>query len=159
MTLLDPERPTIRLCVAGVEAEAAGDGEAAAALYTEAWDAALSDVDRAVAAHYLARVQPTEEGRRQLNRAALGHALAAGSAARDLLPSLYLNLGWSQELAGDVGEARRAYGAGEDALAVLTDRRMADSLRPALVRARERMAVMEAAWTDWGTCHWDRYYG
>jgi hypothetical protein len=138
VTPLDPDNPVVRLCVAGIAAEGAGRGEEAAALYRTAWQLASDNLERSAAAHYLARADGTAVGRLRWNRAALEHALAAGDSAATFLPSLYLNLGHSLEEDGDLAAAQAAYRAAE--LALTRDPGLAESLRPALVRAAERVA-------------------
>ncbi len=138
MNALDPENAIVKLCVAGVQAEQAGDGERAAGLYRQAWEAQGCPLEASVAAHYLARVQPDEVARQQWNRAALEHALAAGGSAASFLPSLYLNVGHSHEVAGEILEAAAWYERAAAALETL-DEGLAASLRGAVRRARQRV--------------------
>lgn len=82
-------------------------------LFEQAWAARRDDYDAAVAAHFLARHQPTTAETLHWNTLAVQHAeeVADGRAA-ELLASLYLNLGDSQANVGDVvaaaASARRA---------------------------------------------------
>ena len=123
-----------------------GDGERAAELYREAWDARGNDLEASIAAHYLARVQTAATEELRLNRAALQYALAAGEAALPFLPSLHLNLGHSHESQGDRGLAKRHYADAADALDAV-DQPLADSLRPTIERARRRVASRIASLT------------
>ena len=142
MTPLDRDNPVVRLCVAGIAAEGTGHGADAAALYRQAWQLASNDLERAAAAHYLARVAANAGERLRWNRAALDHALAAGDRAVAFLPSLYLNLGHSLEEHDDRAAARTAYQAADSALEG-GDAALADTLRPALRRAAERLRRAE----------------
>ncbi len=138
MTALDPENAVVKLCVAGAEAEQAGDGERAAELYGQAWEAQGSPLEASVAAHYLARVQPDDVARQRWNRLALEHAQAAGGSAASFLPSLYLNVGHSHEVAGEVAEAAASFARAAAALEnVAPD--LAASLRAPIDRARQRV--------------------
>lgn len=138
MNGIDPENGVVRLCVAGVQAEQAGDGERAAELYRQAWDARGTDLEASMAAHYLARVQADDRARLAWNRTALDHAEVAGEATATFLPSLLLNLGHSLEMVGELADASAAYDRAERALANLEP--FAESLRAPLDRARRRVA-------------------
>jgi hypothetical protein len=135
---LDPENPVVRLCVAGVAAEQAGDGEAAAARYAEAWQASSGPAEASVAAHYLARVQLDPRARLAWNGRALELAVAAGNLA-PFLPSLELNLGSAHEELGNRVEAARHYQAAAAALDALPNRPAAESLRGPILRALRRV--------------------
>jgi hypothetical protein len=79
-------------------------------LFEQAWAARRDDFDAAVAAHFLARHQPTLAETLHWNTVAVRHAeqVADGRAA-ELLASLYLNLGDAQRNVGDlVGAAASA---------------------------------------------------
>jgi tetratricopeptide (TPR) repeat protein len=109
---LDPDNPVVKLCVAGMEAEGAGQLDQAHDLFQRAWEARQDDLDACIAAHFLARHRPPEE-MLFWNRMAIDHADAAaalqGEIIRGFYPSLYLNIGWSHEQVGDAAAARRCY--------------------------------------------------
>jgi tetratricopeptide (TPR) repeat protein len=107
---LDPDNPVVKLCVAGMQAEAEGRFQQARDLFEQAWAASQDDFEACVAAHYLARHQESPAEMLRWNRAALEHARSAGDdRVRGFYPSLYLNLGWSHESLGDREEAGRFY--------------------------------------------------
>jgi tetratricopeptide (TPR) repeat protein len=137
---LDLENPVVRLCVAGVHAEQAGDGEGAAEVYREAWDARSNDLEASIAAHYMARVQADERARLEWNRTALERAEAAGEGTASFLPSLLLNLGHSLEALGELADAAGAYDRAWTALEGL-EPAIAHSLRAPIERARKRVAA------------------
>ncbi|HEX6128588.1 MAG TPA: hypothetical protein VF071_06165, partial [Candidatus Limnocylindria bacterium] len=139
MSGIDPENGVVRLCVAGVQAEQAGDGERAAELYRQAWDARGNDVEASMAAHYLARVQADEGARLAWNRTALERAEAAGEGTASFLPSLLLNLGHSLEAMGELADASAAYDRAWIALESL-EPELAEPLRAPVDRARKRLA-------------------
>jgi rifampin ADP-ribosylating transferase len=142
MMEIDTANPVVQLCVAGVDAEQAGDGERAAALYRRAWEARTDALDAAMAAHYLARVQSGAAARLRWNQLALEQALAAGERAASFLPSLYLNLGHSREESGDFVRAASAYEQAQAALTTL-ESGLADSLRIPIERAQRRVTVAD----------------
>src|SRR3712207_4675760 len=106
---MDPDNPVVRLCAEGMQAEFARRPDDARALFQQAWEARRSDYDACVAAHFLARQQPTPEDALLWNRRALDHAAAVEDEAevRGFYPSLYLNLAHSHEMLGALEEARR----------------------------------------------------
>src|ERR1041385_2987212 len=99
--MINPENPIVKLCVAGMQAEAAGDLDGARRQFTEAWEQAGDDFERCIAAHYVARHQATAEERLRWNRQAHGFAEAVGDdRVVDFFPSLLLNLANSYEEMG-----------------------------------------------------------
>lgn len=107
---MDPDNPIVKLCVEGMKAEAAGRYDDARALFAQAWEAHADDWEACIAAHYLARHQPTPEDTLRWNQEALDRADAvADDRIHGFYPSLYLNLGHSHEQLGNLAEARRCY--------------------------------------------------
>ncbi len=107
---MDTSSQAVQRCIEGTQAEFAGRLEDARALYRQAWDAASSDFEACVAAHYIAHLQEAPEERLRWNQIALERANAAEqSAVQEFYPSLYLNMGQSYELLGNTAEAQRFY--------------------------------------------------
>lgn len=107
---MDENNPVVQLCVKGTQAEFEGKSEEARAFYTQAWQAAQSDFEACVAAHYMARLQPDNEEKLRWNQIALEKAArVSDGSVQDFYPSLYLNLGQSYELLGNLPEAKRYY--------------------------------------------------
>ena len=103
---IDPANPVVVLCAAGMALE--GTPEEAKRLFEQAWAARRDDFDAAVAAHFLARHQPTAADTLHWNALAVRHAEAVRDGrAAGLLASLYLNLG---EALANIGD-RAAAGA------------------------------------------------
>jgi hypothetical protein len=89
---MDPANPVVALCVAGMERE--GTPDEARALFARAWQARRDDYEAAVAAHFLARHQPTPADTLHWNEVALRHGEAVPDGRADeLMASLYLNVG------------------------------------------------------------------
>ncbi|MGW7346731.1 hypothetical protein [Streptomyces sp. NPDC054854] len=117
---MDPRNTVVRLCTEGMAAEAAGRGEAAHALFRRAWDAASDDYEACVAAHYMARHQPTPEDTLHWNRTCLELADRVGDErVRPFYPSLHGALGRALLERGERGEARAHFEAGAARLADL----------------------------------------
>jgi tetratricopeptide (TPR) repeat protein len=98
---MDPNNPIVKLCAAGIAAEAEGRAEDAKALFEQAWAESRDDFEACIAAHYLARHQPTLAADRADR--------VADERVRDFYASLYLNLGHSLEKLGRAAEACELY--------------------------------------------------
>jgi hypothetical protein len=97
----DQTNPVVRLCAEGMAVE--GTPAEARILFDQAWAARRDDFDAAVAAHFLARHQPTPADTLHWNTLAVRHAEAvADGRSAELLASLYLNLGDAQAKVGDL---------------------------------------------------------
>lgn len=102
--ITDTDNPVVQLCAAGMAVE--GDAPAARELFAQAWEKRRDDYDAAIAAHFVARHQPTPELTLHWNELAVQHAMAvADDRTAPFLASLYLNL----------GEAHRVLGQGDEA--------------------------------------------
>ena len=107
---MDPNNPVVKLCVAGIQAEAQGHLEEARQLFLQAWESRQDDFEACIAAHYVARHQDDPHETLRWNQLALAHAEAsAPTEVEGFFPSLYLNLGWSYEMLGQAAEACRYY--------------------------------------------------
>lgn len=126
---IDPENPVVKLCVAGMQAEAEQSFAAASALFQQAWATASNDLEACIAAHYLARHQDTFERIMYWNQQALQfadswqhqHQPDATNALATFYPSLYLNLGKSYEDMGDSATARHYYQMAQQQVTSLAD--------------------------------------
>ncbi|WNV86634.1 hypothetical protein [Umezawaea sp. Da 62-37] len=93
MVSVDPDNPVIKLCTEGMRAETEGRPDDARALFEQAWDAAGDDYEACVAAHYLARHQPTPELTLHWNRVCLTRAdLVGDGRVKGFRTSLHLNM-------------------------------------------------------------------
>ncbi|NBD08702.1 MULTISPECIES: tetratricopeptide repeat protein [Corallococcus] len=117
MRRMDPENPVVKLCGQGIQAELARRDDEARDCFQRAWDVASDDYEACIAAHYLARHQPTPEDTRHWNQVSLDRALAVDDArVRPFFASLHLNLGRCAEDQGDLPLARAHYQQALDAL-------------------------------------------
>lgn len=136
---MDPNNPVVKLCAAGMEAEGAGRMADAATLFAQAWEAAQDDYEAGIAAHYVARHQPGAAQTLHWNQVALDRAKQVRDGrAVTFLPSLYLNLGNSYEIVGDLAAARACYTAAQTRLAALSDDGYSNWVRAGVTRALAR---------------------
>ena len=137
---MDPNNPVVLLCVEGMQAEGAGRPDDARALFAQAWDAATDDWEACIAAHYLARHQPTPEDTLRWNQEALDRAKAVTDERVDgFHPSLYLNLAHSHEQLGNLAQARFLYDLAAAESAALPGDRYGGIVRQGVENGRRRM--------------------
>lgn len=139
--MIDPTNPVAKLCGEGMQAEAAGRWAEARSLFEQAWAARTNDYEAAIAAHYVARQQPTPEEALRWNEIALDAARAVKDGSADgFYASLYLNVGKSHEDLGALGEARRYYVLAAKAAEGLPDDPYGQVVRGGIARGLARTA-------------------
>ncbi len=107
--LFDPNNHIVKLCAEGIALEGGGNDEALE-LYMQAWNEAQTDVERFIAAHYVARVQNDVAGKLKWDETALSFALKIDDhEIKGSYPSLYLNIAKCYEDLGDMDKARECY--------------------------------------------------
>jgi tetratricopeptide (TPR) repeat protein len=135
------ENAVVRLCADGIAAESVGRLEDAHAAYERAWQQRVDDWDACVAAHYLARHQPSLALSLHWNQEALRYADAiTDNRAADFRPSLLLNLGYCYELLGDATSAQHHYQQALAAVAYLPRGAYRNMLAHSLVSKLECLA-------------------
>lgn len=108
---LDPENHVVKYCAEGIALE--GEPEKAGMYYRKAWDAAVNNEERFIAAHYVARVQPAISEKLRWDQIALNEALSVDKEyVKAAYPSLYLNLGKCYEDMSDFKMAVQHYEQG-----------------------------------------------
>jgi tetratricopeptide (TPR) repeat protein len=139
---MDPDNPVVKLCAEGARAEIEGRYDDARDLIMRAWAARRDDYDACVAAHFVARHQESPEEALRWNQAALEHAdRDASGGAAGFYPSLYLNLGYSHEMLGDIDQAARCYETAAGLLDRLPAGPYRDMVHNAVARGRLRIAM------------------
>lgn len=139
--MIDSDSPTVQLCAAGMAVD--GDPILARAYFARAWEARSCDYDASIAAHFVARHQPTVEDRLHWNQLAVQHAEAVpGVRAHPLLASLYLNLGDSYLAVGRATDAAAAAALGLAALQHLAPDGYGAFVAQGLDRLRARLAAI-----------------
>jgi hypothetical protein len=115
---MDPSNPVVALCAQGMTVE--GTPDEARRLFEQAWAIRRDDFDAAIAAHFLARHQPTDAETLRWNALAVEHAESVpDDRCAELLASLYLNLGDSHARLGQRESARAAARRAAEHLATL----------------------------------------
>jgi tetratricopeptide (TPR) repeat protein len=141
---MDPDNPIVKLCAEGMQAEYQGRFDLARALFTQAWEARQNDLDACIAAHFLARQQESPEETLRWNEIALRSADAAGDErVHGFYPSLYLNLGFSHEVLGNLAEASRFYGLAEERISELDDGPYGNVVRNAIAQGLRRIGAAD----------------
>ena len=88
----DQDNKIVRLCARGMELETT-DPEEAKTLFLQAWNTSTNNLEKCIAAHYIARHQPSAEEKLHWDKTALGFALQTNNNDIKLYyPSLYLNI-------------------------------------------------------------------
>ena len=142
----------LQLCVRGMEAEGRGDSSHARELFTSAWNEAQSPTERCVAAHYVARHQPTSALTLEWNQRALDFARqVTDGSANGFLPSLLLNVAHSTELIGDREGAHRGYKDAAAAAVALADDGYGRFLRRGIESGLKRTSDPDAPATPRGS--------
>jgi tetratricopeptide (TPR) repeat protein len=137
---MDPNNPIIQLCAAGMKAEASGDLAEASRLFQQAWEESRDDFEATIAAHYVARHQPNARETLRWNQLSLERAeKAEPEKVRSFYPSLYLNLGKSQEDLGQRDEAARFYELALAQVGTLPPGPYGDAVRDAIQRGLHRV--------------------
>ncbi|MER7115584.1 hypothetical protein ABT332_13935 [Saccharomonospora azurea] len=133
---MDTNNPVVRLCADGMRAEADGRADDARALFERAWAEASDDYESCVAAHYLARHQPTIADELHWNQVCLDLADAVttsvgplASAVAAFYPSLHACLARCHRELGDLDTAATHYRRAADHLDALPPGPYADELR------------------------------
>ena len=105
----DPNNTVVKLCAGGMDLEAAGQPEAAADLFLQAWEISTNDLERLTAAHYVAR-QKSAIDKLKWDEVALNLALKINDEnVKGAYPSLYLNVAKGYEDLNDFNRALDNY--------------------------------------------------
>ena len=141
---IDPTNPVVALCAAGMQLE--GTPEQARRCFEEAWAARRDDYDASIAAHFLARHQPTPAATLSWNVLALHHAQAVtdGRAAA-FMASLYLNLADSYATAGELDAAAAAADKAAASLIALPSDGYRDFVEMGIRRLQQRLGMTGSA--------------
>ncbi len=114
--------------------------EDAHALFIQAWEGSTDDYEACIAAHFLARHQGNPDDMLDWNQMALNKAEAVGDErVAGFYPSLYLNMGYSYEMLGNLEAASRYYELAASRSADLPPGPYSEVVRDAVARGRERI--------------------
>src|ERR1700744_527366 len=91
--LIDPENHINKLCAQGMQFEGEGKSEEAAIIFQQAWEDAENNLEKFIAAHYVARHQNSIAEKLIWDETALNLALKIDDEeVKGAYPSLYLNI-------------------------------------------------------------------
>lgn len=142
--IIDPENPVVALCAAGMQVE--GTPDEARRLFEQAWNARRDDYEASIAAHFLARHQPSPTDTLNWNLLAVRHAEAVGDdRVAEFMASLYLNLGDSYAALGLLTDAAAAADQATTHLAALPVGGYRDFVSSGVRRLHDRVTPYNSA--------------
>ena len=137
---IDSTNPVVTLCAEGMALE--GTPDEARLLFERAWAARRDDYDAAIAAHFLARHQPTPADTLHWNALAVRHAEAVPEHRADgFLASLHLNLADAQANVGDTTASAESVRRAADHLSSLAPGGYRDFIAMGIHRLAARLGV------------------
>lgn len=106
----DEHNPIVKLCAKGMDCEGQGNAKEASELFYQAWNEASTDLEKFIAAHYVARHQEDVADKLKWDERALNFALKVNDGnMKGTYSSLYLNIGKCYEDLGDPEKANDRY--------------------------------------------------
>lgn len=137
----DPNNPVVQRCAQGMAAEAAGDLGEAKRLFDTAWEVAVTDLEKATAAHYVARHQNSVAAKLKWDLTALEFGLRLPEEqAKAMLPSFHLNVAKCHEDLDDAEHALAHYEQARVYAAFLPEDRYGHVVRAGVEAGLERLA-------------------
>jgi hypothetical protein len=105
-----PSNSVVKLCIQGIAAEERGEQQEARRIILQAWDESTDEFEKFLAAHFVARQQPSVPAKLEWSEAALRYALEVNDEATiSALPALYSNIAKCYEELGDTESAKKNY--------------------------------------------------
>ncbi len=151
--MFDADNPVVALCAEGMQLE--GTPDLAREMFERAWALRRDDYDASIAAHFVARHQPTPSATLEWNLRALRHAEAVGDVrVRSFMPSLLLTYADSLLATDQAGAAIEVAERAKAAIATLPD----DGYRAFVARGIDGLLVRIQA-SSGVTPHRDRNAG
>jgi hypothetical protein len=138
--MIDLTNRVVALCAEGMAME--GSPADAMRLFEQAWASRSDDFEAAIAAHYVARHQPTPADTLRWNALAVHHAeLVPDGRAAGFLASLYLNLADAHEKVGERESAASAVASAAMHLSELPAGGYRELVATGIRRLAERLGV------------------
>lgn len=104
----NPSNPVVKRCLEGIDMADNGKPEAAGRLFLQAWHEATDDLEKFIAAYYVARYQENYADRLQWYETALQFALAINDdSVYSAFASLYAHIAKCYERLGDPAQAKK----------------------------------------------------
>lgn len=106
----NPNNTVVKRCLQGMGMEEKGELEAASNLFLQAWNEATNDLEKFIAAHYVAQRQTNVSDKLKWLETALLFALKINNdTVTSAFPALYLNIAKCYEELSDPDAAKRNY--------------------------------------------------
>jgi len=106
----NPNNHVVRLCIQGMSMEDKGEPDKAREIFLQAWNEAANDLEKFLAAYYVARHQKNTSEKLNWLERSLSFALNINDAAvRSGLPSLYSSIAKCYEELNDPDNAKKNY--------------------------------------------------
>jgi tetratricopeptide (TPR) repeat protein len=107
---LNPDNNVVKLCIQGMHLEGEGKKAEASQVFQQAWSEASTDLEKFMAAHYVARHQETAADKLSWDKTALEYILKINDeTTKANYPSLYLNIAKCYEDLDDFENAKKNY--------------------------------------------------
>ncbi len=104
----DPNNPIVQICLQGMAMEAKDQPAEAGKLFVLAWNQAANDLEKFLAAYYVARVNKSLQDKLSWLETALQLALKINTATvKSALPSLHKNIAECYEALSDAANAKK----------------------------------------------------
>ena len=106
----NPTNSVVKLCIQGMAMEEEGKHGEASKLFLQAWNEATNDLEKFIAAHYVARHQKNVSDKLTWLETALQFALKINDdTVNSAFPSLYVNIAKCYEDLGEADKAKKNY--------------------------------------------------
>ena len=136
----DPENHINKLCAYGMQLESEGQPEKASGLFQRAFREAKNDLEKFIAAHYVARHQKSTADKLKWDIEALNFALKIENEdIKASYPSLYLNIGKCYEDLKDFVKAYENYLLAFDYTIFLPNDGYGNMIKSAINKGMERV--------------------
>lgn len=136
----DTNNPIVRKCADGMMLEGAGQEAEARQAFSDAWNMATTDTEKCIAAHYIARQQPTPAEKLIWDERALGYAQqVTDDNIKEGFPSLYLNIAKGYEDLNNLAAARENYRLAQSFLQYLPEDGYGKMIKGGISQGLERM--------------------
>jgi len=104
----NPSNPVVKRCLEGMDMAASGNTDAANRLFLQAWHRATDDLEKFLAAYYVARHQENVADRLRWYETALRYAQAINdNSVRSAFPSLHAHIAECHQALGNTAQAEK----------------------------------------------------